>query len=149
RYTLIEFITSSVKKEAPKSELTESYDKEDRDIKLLTYKILVDSFNEKFGGRLTASQKKLLREYTNSVTNSPALKNYLNSEVPKVKKKLQELLPYINDKVTKIKVKEVVNVIDKLQEGKLVADNQVVTLLRYYELVEELEKRCDKEKKTA
>ena len=43
-----------------------------------------------------------------------------------------------NDKITKIKLTEAVNQIDNLTTGKVVKEKQVLTLMRYYELVKEI-----------
>ena len=55
-----------------------------------------------------------------------------------IKKQLQSFLPKIDDKVTKIKLTEAINQIGNLLKGRIVEDNQVVALMRYYQLVREL-----------
>ena len=56
-----------------------------------------------------------------------------------IKSKLQSFLPKVDDKVTKIKLKEAINQAEALMRGRIVEDKQVVTLMRYYQLVKELE----------
>ena len=68
-----------------------------------------------------------------------SLKEFIESETIRVKSKLQSLLPKVNDKVTKIKLNEAVNQAETLMKGRIVEDKQVVTLMRYYQLVKELE----------
>ena len=104
---------------------------------MLAYGILVEKFNKKYNS-LSKEQKNLLREYINNISNTNSLKEFIESETVKVKKKLQSILPTVGDKVTKIKMKEAINQADTLMKGRIVEDKQVVTLMRYYQLVKEL-----------
>ena len=106
-------------------------------MRLLSYQILVDKFNSKYSS-LNSSQKKLLKEYINNVSNTNSLREYVDLEVSKVTKVLKSYLPKIDDKVTKIKLTEAVNQTKKLKVGKVVKDKQIVGLMRYYELVKEI-----------
>ena len=138
-FTIVEHITrktiSDVKKEKT---INESYRKQEKDLRLLAYTILVEKFNKKYSS-LSKSQKKLLKEYINNISNTNSLKEFIESETVKVTKKLQSMLPSVSDKVTKIKLNEAVNQADTLMKGRVVEDKQVVTLMRYYQLVKELE----------
>ena len=138
RFTIVEHITrktiSSKKKEKA---ITEGYKKQEKDLRLLAYGILVEKFNKKYSS-LSVAQKKLLKEYINNISNTNSLKEFIESETMKVKKQLQSFLPSVDDKVTKIKLNEAVNQADTLMKGRIVEDKQVVTLMRYYQLVKEL-----------
>ena len=138
RFTIVEHITrktiSSKKKEKA---ITEGYKKQEKDLRLLAYCILVEKFNKKYSS-LSVAQKKLLKEYINNISNTNSLKEFIESETAKVKKQLQSHLPKVSDKVTKIKLNEAVNQADTLMKGRIVEDKQVVTLMRYYQLVKEL-----------
>ena len=138
RFTIVEHITrktiSSKKKEKA---ITEGYKKQEKDLRLLAYSILVEKFNKKYSS-LSVAQKKLLKEYINNISNTNSLKEFIESETAKVKKQLQSFLPSVDDKVTKIKLNEAVNQADTLMKGRIVEDKQVVTLMRYYQLVKEL-----------
>ena len=85
-----------------------------------------------------SNQRKLLKAYINNVSNTNSLKEFVESETVKVKSKLQSFLPKVDDKVTKIKLNEAINQADTLVKGRIVEDKQVVTLMRYYQLVKEL-----------
>ena len=87
---------------------------------------------------MSGSQKKLLKEYINNISNTNSLKQLIESETIKVKSKLQSYLPKVEDKVTKIKLNEAIKQADSLMKGRIVEDKQVVTLMRYYQLVKEL-----------
>jgi len=139
RFTIVEHVTRkqiSNKKEDKK--LVEGYKKQEKDLRLLAYGILVEKFNKKYSS-LSKSQKKLLKEYINNISNTNSLKEFVETETIKVKSKLQSFLPKVSDKVTKIKLKEAINQAETLMKGRIVEDKQVVTLMRYYQLVKELE----------
>jgi len=138
RFTIVEHITrKNISTKVKEKELVEGYRKQEKDLRLLAYGILVEKFNKKYSS-LSAEQRKLLKEYINNISNTNSLKEFIESETVKVKKKLQAILPTVDDKITKIKLNEAVNQADTLMKGRIVEDKQVVTLMRYYELVKEL-----------
>lgn len=133
---LIEHLTRSPKT-TKKNVVIENYNNEDKDTRLLTQKILLEKFNEKYSG-LGENQKVLLQEYVNAVSNSPALKTYINSEIKEVKKQLTQYSNKVTDEVVKIKINEAKNMIKPLCKKASVHDDNVSNLLNYYELVNEL-----------
>ena len=136
KVTLLEHITQ--KQIKPKTNpILENYNKQDKDTRLLTYKVLLEKFNDKYSG-LEDNQKTLLKEYVNSVTNSPALKSYLNQEIKEVKKDLTLYSKKVEDKAVAIKLNETKTMIKPLNKKSMVQDNNVINLLNYYELVNEL-----------
>ena len=142
RYTIVEHLKSKSKikkKSIKESKKLAHYKKESEDVRLLTYKILVDNFNDRYKN-LDSHQKKLLREYINNLSNSNGLKEYIGKEIKRVKKQLMKLIENVDDKVTAIKLKESTKQLDNLQLGNFVKDSQVFNLMRYYELVNELKK---------
>ena len=139
RFTIVEHITrKSISSEKKEKALVEGYKKQEKDLRLLAYGILVEKFNKKYSS-LSQSQKKLLKEYINNISNTNSLKDFIETETLRVKSKLQSFLPKVDDKVTKIKLNEAINQADTLMKGRIVEDKQVVTLMRYYQLVKELE----------
>ena len=123
--------------------MVEGYKKQEKDLRLLAYGILVEKFNKKYSS-LSASQRNLLKEYINNISNTNSLKEFIETETVKVKKQLQSHLPQVSDKVTKIKLKEAINQAETLMKGRIVEDKQVVTLMRYYQLVKELKNVKDR-----
>ena len=87
---------------------------------------------------LEENQQTLLKEYVNSVTNSPALKSYLNQEIKEVKKILTRYSKKVKDKAVAIKLTETKELIKPLCKKSSVNDDNVINLLNYYELVNEL-----------
>tara|TARA_R110001583_G_scaffold164559_1_gene317063 strand:+ start:161 stop:1036 length:876 start_codon:yes stop_codon:yes gene_type:complete len=122
----------------------------DEDLRILAYQTLLEKFNQKYS-KLNLAQKNLLREYINNISGTSSLKEYVEKEIPKIKKELVTHSKNLSDKVVKIKLKEAVKSIDnfcKLTESKNVKDNTVVQLMRYMELLKELKKSGNKNKKT-
>ena len=115
----------------------ENFDKQDKNTRLLTYKVLLEKFNDKYSD-LQDNQKTLLKEYVNSVSNSPALKSYLNQEIKEVKKEITRFSKKVEDKVIAIKLNETKSMIKPLCKKSSVNDSNVINLLNYYELVNEL-----------
>lgn len=139
RYTLIEHITQkAVKKPTELNEMS-AFVKQDKDVRLLSYKILVDKFNEKYSG-LNESQKSILRHYINTVSDGTELKEFIVKEVSKLKRELNVLTPKVSDTVIKIKLTEVLNLLSEISNAKVIKENHVLNLLRYNELVKELKK---------
>lgn len=136
KYTILESITSKPKRKKPNS-LVETLRKEERDTQLLSYQILVDKFNKKYTN-LSESQKSLLREYINNISNSNSFGKFINEEITKVVNELKSLSRKVNDKVVKIKLSEAINQAKNFTTKSVVKDNQVITLMRYYELIKEL-----------
>tara|TARA_R100000995_G_scaffold69608_2_gene38163 strand:+ start:1115 stop:1984 length:870 start_codon:yes stop_codon:yes gene_type:complete len=138
KFTILEHITSKkISSKEAKAHVLKEYNKKDKDLRLLAYQILVDKFNTKYK-TLNESQRNLLKNYINNVSNTNSLKEFVNTESSKIKKQLTKELPQVNDKITKIKLTEAVNQIDNLTTGKVVKEKQVLTLMRYYELVKEI-----------
>ena len=136
KYTILESITSKPKKQK-QSSLVETLRKEERDTQLLSYQILVEKFNKKYTN-LSESQKSLLREYINNISNSNSFGKFINEEITKVVNELKSLSRKVNDKVVKIKLTEAINQAKNFTTKSVVKDNQVISLMRYYELIKEL-----------
>ena len=138
KVTLLEHITGNTLSNKPKKNVVmEDYAKYDKDTRLLTYKVLLEKFNDKYSG-LGENQKTLLKEYVNSVTNSPILKTFINKEIKEVKKAITGYSKKVKDKAVAIKLTETKNMIKPLCKKSSVNDDNVINLLNYYELVNEL-----------
>jgi len=137
KVTLLEHITKNKSKTNKKDVVLENFNKQDQDTRLLTYKVLLEKFNDKYSG-LGENQKTLLKEYVNSVTNSPILKTFINKEIKEVKKAITGYSKKVKDKAVVIKLTETKNMIKPLCKKSSVHDDNVINLLNYYELVNEL-----------
>jgi len=138
KLTLLEHVTKeSLTERKVASKVVEEFMKEDKEIRLLAYKILVEKFNEKYSG-LSDNQKNLLKEYINNISDTKQLKNYLNTKFGDVKTELTSLLETVPDKVTQIKLREAIKLIKPLGANDSVKDESLIGLMEYYQLVEEL-----------
>lgn len=117
--------------------LIQEYSKQDKDLRLLSYKILLEKFNDKYG-KLSIKQKSLLREYINNISNSSTLKKYIVSEIVTINKALTLLTNKVSDSVVKIKLQEIKQQLNIIKTERKVRDNHLVSLLRSYTLITEL-----------
>ena len=134
KFAIIEHVQR--KFETPKSPKLTT---ENKDVRLLASKLIIDKFNQKYS-KLSAQQKSVLREYINNVTNSEKLKKYIFTETKKLKKDLISMKSRVTSKIIRIKINEVAKLLTKLQKKHLLEDKDVLTILRYHELINELKK---------
>ena len=137
KVSILEHVTDKILPNKPKKEMVmEEYEKFDKETRALTYKLLMEKFNDKYIG-LADNQRILLKEYVYNVSNSPKLKAFVNKEILVVKEEIKTLSK-TTDQITQIKLNEVVTLIKPLCKKSSVHDDNVVNLLNYYELVNEL-----------
>jgi hypothetical protein len=139
KLTLVEHISTSTSPSLKQKEdkLFEDYRKQEKDLRLLTYKILVETFNKKYS-TLNEAQKGLLREYINNVTNTSKFGEYYLGELKSIVTELHSIYTKMEDKITKIKLKETINVLRAQKIGKKVTDEQVSALMMGFELIKEI-----------
>mgnify|MGYP003644165145 FL=1 len=138
KVTLLEHLTSKeVNKEIVKDNLIEEFKTYDKDLRILTYRILLEKFNGKYDG-LNPNQKQVLKEFITSVDSNPALKEFYNSKIKEIKSTLTKLNEKVKDKAIQIKIKETINIIVEANKSTKINDDHLINLLQYYSLVEEL-----------
>jgi hypothetical protein len=138
--TLIEHLTPVSKdKEAVKNDTLEEFKSYDKGLRILTYKILLEKFNSKYS-ELNERQKYVLKEFINSIDSTPHLREFYNNEIKFIKTKLKESIEKTNDQTIKIKLNEVYKLIGELNKNHVVKNDDLVNLLQYHELLEELNK---------
>ena len=138
KLTILEHVTKELMTEAKvEKKAVEEFMKEDKDIRLLAYRILVEKFNTEYS-TLSEEQKGILKEYINNVSDTKQLKLFLNNKIVQVKEEIEGLIPQIEDKVTVIKLTEVLNLIKPISERQSIKDENLVSLMQYYELVKEI-----------
>ena len=136
--TILEHLTKEEQnKKQVRDTLIEEYSKYDKDLKLLTFKILLEKFNSKYG-TLLPEQKNILKEFITSVDSSARLRNVVNEELDKLKQIINKLKNTVQDEIVAIKLQEVVKGIQPVTKTKRVTDDHLVNIMQYYELVQEL-----------
>ncbi len=146
RFTIAEnIINTSIqnKDQKIKDAVLEEYKKQDEDLRVVSYKLLVESFNVKYKN-LTDEQKGLLREYINNINNTGKLNEYVSNEVTKLVEELKEVGSKISDKVTKIKLAETIANIKRVKSVKKIKEQHLSALMMTYELLKELKNNLNK-----
>lgn len=138
KMTILEHLTESKQdKQEVTDTIVEEFSKYDKDLRLLTYKILLEKFNGEYQN-LLPEQKTILREFINASDSQVKLRNLINEELAKISSEISELETKVTDDIAKIKLNEVVKSIVPVSKQARVTDNHIVNLLQYYELVSEL-----------
>lgn len=141
---IVEHIVSKPRVSHSEDELINYYQTQTEDIRLLTYKLLCEKFNEKYASALDEDQKAVLREFICNVANTNNFDVFVKEKVAAIKKSLTEAVDKIKDSdVMKIKIREVVNQLDKINPGKIVKDNHVMVLMLSYELLKEVKSQLE------
>ena len=138
KITILEHITSNPDTKMSLSPLVEELMSLDKGTRALTYKIMLEKYNTKFDG-LSKEQKEVLKEYINSATDAPKLKEFLNSKFKSISTTLKENVDKIEEPALKIKIQEVINLIEPILETRKLKDDHLVALLQYLELSKEIE----------
>ena len=138
KITLLEHLTKKEIENTSKQTVLNEFSKYDKDVRTLTYKILLEKFNDKYDS-LTNDQKQVLKEYINSVDSTPDLRNFYNNKILDLRSTLKEITKNIKDKATQVKITEVTKFLTELKKTDKVGDSNLVDLLRYYQLVNEIQ----------
>jgi hypothetical protein len=134
KFAIVEHLTSKPVANAKSlDKINEALKKEDKEIRLLTYKMLVENFNKKYKS-LNEKQKGILKEYINSFTNTDNLKAFITNEVVELNKELTKTGKQIKDKVTKIKLAETINQLNKIKTASKITDTHITSVIMGYEL---------------
>tara|TARA_R110000796_G_scaffold32452_3_gene84980 strand:+ start:588 stop:1445 length:858 start_codon:yes stop_codon:yes gene_type:complete len=135
---ILEHITSTgVDNSKIKDTVLEEFKSYDKDLRTLTYHILLENFNTKYD-ELNSKQKSILKEFITSADNGPLLKEFYNREILSLKSILKVETKKIKDQTTKIKLQEVNKMIVELNKRTTIKNNHLVDLLQYHSLLEEL-----------
>jgi hypothetical protein len=134
---ILEHTLASSNKKTEIDELYEEFRTQSKDIRLLTYKLLVDKFNIKYTN-LSESQKNLLKQYITHVNDTDSLKSYIKTEIPKIKRQLTEHVSKTTDDVVRIKIENLAEMLCNVENMKVIKESHILSLLRYFDLVDEL-----------
>lgn len=137
KVTLLEFLTKVKLTEKSKEGLIQEFQSYDKDLRSLTYQVLLEKFNDKYDN-LSLDQKQVLKEFIESVDSTPKLKDFYNTKITELKADLLASTKKITDQATKIKITEVSKYLVELDKKAKVGNDNLVDLLQYYELVNEI-----------
>lgn len=138
KVTLLEHLTKqSIEVEDVKDDVLKEFQTYDKDLRILTYRVLLEKFNSKYTN-LSSEQKQILKEFITSVDSAPNLKEFYNSKVTELKATLLGLSESVKDKATKVKIQEVSKLLAELNKSDKIHNDNLVDLLQYCELVKEV-----------
>ena len=138
KVTLLEHITrKEIDKESVKDRVMEEYGSMDKGTRILAYRMLLEKFNSKYS-TLSDTQKNVLKEFINNITNTTKLRDFVNKNFTVIAEELTQIIPTVTDKTTQIKLSEVVTLLKPLDKTQNVKDENIISLLQYHQLIEEL-----------
>ena len=139
KVTILEHLTAAKITEGKvRDEVMSEFENADKDVRLLAYKLVLENFNEKYD-TLHQKQKTVLKEYITSIDNAPRLREFYTNKVTEIKNELATLNKKTKNQATKIKIDEIITVINPPAKNAKITDNDLVDLLQYYDLINELE----------
>lgn len=139
KVTILEHLTAAkISKGNIKNAVMEEFVNADKDVQFLAYKILLENFNIKYND-FSLNQKTILKEYITSIDNTPRLKEFYIGKINDIKNELTLLNEKTQNKVTKIKINEIISIIKSPAKTTKINDNDLVDLLQYYDLINELQ----------
>jgi hypothetical protein len=138
KITLLEHITrKEVDKESIKDRVMEEYGNMDKGTRILAYRMLLEKFNSKYA-TLSDKQKDVLKEFINNISNTTKLREFVNSNFKTITEEINTLIPTITDKTTQIKLAEVITLLHPLDKTQSVKDENIISLLQYHQLIDEI-----------
>jgi len=138
KITLLEHITRrEIDKESVKDRVMEEFTSMDKGSRILAYRLLLEKFNSKYA-TLSDRQKLILKEFINNITNTTKLRDFVNNNFAIITEQITKIIPTVADKTTQIKLAEVITLLHPLDKSQSVKDENIISLLQYYQLIEEL-----------
>ena len=138
KVTLLEHITrKEIDKESVRDRVMEEFTSMDKGSRILAYRMLLEKFNIKYS-TLSYRQKLILKEFINNITNTTKLRDFVNNNFTIIINEIKKIIPTVSDKTTQIKLTEVITLLHPLDKSQSVKDENIISLLQYYQLIEEL-----------
>lgn len=137
KVTLLEHMTSRFQsKEDVTDSLIEEFSTYDKDLRLLTFKVLLEKYNEKYADLLD-EQKAVLKQFI-SLGSTRKLREYLNEELSNISTQLKDLGSKLPKGIEKIKLQEALKMTEPISVTEKVTDDHMVRVLQFYDLINEL-----------
>jgi hypothetical protein len=138
KVTVMEHLTSkNISEDDAKDALVEEFSKFDKDLRLLTYRVLLEKFNNKYAD-LLPEQKRILREFITSVSSQTKLRKFINEELESIRTIVENKKELVTDDIIRIKLEEISKLIKPLDSKDKITDGTLVALMQYYDLINEL-----------
>lgn len=130
-------IEGGIENKSASATIVEEFMKEDKEIRLIAYKLMVEKYNAKYAN-FSKKQKEILKEYINNVSETESLKSYINNVIQEIKTELQSLQESVDDPVTKIRLKETLKLLKPIKQNQSIKDETISNILQYVELIDVL-----------
>lgn len=139
KVTLLEHLTTNgVDSSKVQADVIEEFKSYDKDLRILTYKFLLEKFNGKYAS-LNGKQKQILEQYITSIDSTPKLRDFYNTQIAEIRTQINKAIKGVSNKVVKIKLEEVVKFAKDLDKTQQVTNNDIINLMQYHELLHELQ----------
>jgi hypothetical protein len=98
---------------------------------------MLDKFNNKYD-HLSNEQKVILKEFIECNDSTNELRTFYNNKINELKNHFGLYHDKIKDISTKIKLEEISKLLVELNKNEKINNSNLINLLHYYELLEEL-----------
>lgn len=138
RFVVVEHLKGELKEEAiiKESQYVSAVKDQPEELRHLSYKILLEKFNDKYS-IFSQQQKTLLKEYINNGTDLKKFSAFASKEAKVIREEITKN-SYKVDEVTKIKIKEVISQLENIERKSILKENHITALLIGYQLAQEL-----------
>ena len=139
KYTLVEYLCGETENKniVIESEVINTLREQEEDLRLLTYKLILEKFNKKYK-KLNEDQKNLLREFLNKGTDTSHILQLAKNEARKLSDSINKKIKHVQNDVQKIKLAEIRNQLNNFESLKYVKNNHLTALMIGYELDSQL-----------
>ena len=140
KMTILEYLTTKPQdKGVVKQSVIEEFKKYDKDLRILTYRTLLEKFNSKYTN-FNTDQKSILKNFIESIDSTSKLKEFYNSKIQEAKIRIDNHTKTVKSEPIKIKLQEVKKYLKEKNKQHKIKNEDLVDLLHYYELIGELNK---------
>ena len=139
KYTLVEYLCGETENKniVIESEVVNTLREQEEDLRLLTYRLILEKFNKKYK-KLNENQKNLLREFLNKGTDTSHILQLAKNEAKTLSNSIDKKIEHVQNKVQKIKLTEIRNQLNNFESLKYVKNNHLTALMIGYELDSQL-----------
>tara|TARA_Y100000004_G_scaffold32154_2_gene33669 strand:- start:712 stop:1593 length:882 start_codon:yes stop_codon:yes gene_type:complete len=139
KYTLVEYLCGEVQNKniVIESEVINTLKEQEEDLRLLTYKIILEKFNKKYKN-LNDNQINLLKEFLNKGSDRHHLLTWTKEQSKNLVHSLERKVKAVKNEVHVIKITEVINQLKNFETLTNVKNNYLTALMIGYELDSQL-----------
>ena len=139
KYTLVEYLCGETENKniVIESEVVNTLREQEEDLRLLTYRLILEKFNKKYK-KLNESQKNLLREFLNKGTDTSHILQLAKNEAKRLSGSIAEKIEHVKNDVQRIKLAEIRNQLNNFESLKYIKNNHLTALMIGYELDSQL-----------